>query len=93
MKKEYVSYSIYETLKQEFLPLYKKTPFLFFQFRKDYKNLYQKIQNFNIEYLKNKEKECNDFLSNIKGYSLDKEQREVVLSEEENTLEIGRAHV
>ncbi len=91
MKKEYVSYSIYETLKQEFLPLYKKTPFLFFQFRKDYKNLYQKIQNFNIEYLKNKEKECNDFLSNIKGYSLDKEQREVVLSEEENTLVIAGA--
>lgn len=49
-----------------------------------------KVQNNNI-YLEKKRKETDYFLSHIKGYSLDINQRKCVLNEEENLLVVAGA--
>lgn len=91
IKGEYITHATYQKIKQKFLPIYNKTSFISFRFRKDYKTLDKKVESLNQNYVKEQEKRYDAFLSNIKGYSLDKEQREVVLSEEENTLVIAGA--
>ena len=57
------------------------------------KNFFQKkfIKKQNKKYINNKLQEYKDFLDNINGKSLDKIQREIVVTEEDSTLVIAGA--
>jgi len=50
-----------------------------------------KINRLNKKYIKKELKECNYLLSNINGYSLDKEQRIAVITDEKANLIVAGA--
>lgn len=64
---------------------FKKKKFLF------YKWLSRKVNKTNNRYLNTKKIEYKNLLDNVNGYSLDDNQREIVLSEEDSTLVIAGA--
>lgn len=61
------------------------------KFVKDYKKIAELVYCSNQYYIKQALLENNDLLSNIKGHSLDSQQRECVVEEEDNILVIAGA--
>lgn len=61
------------------------------EFINKYSNLERIREVSNEQYLAREELETKELLDHVKGYPLDKEQREVVLREEQNTLVIAGA--
>lgn len=61
------------------------------KFVKDYKKIAELVYCSNQYYIKQTLLENNDLLSNIKGHSLDSQQRECVVEEEDNILVIAGA--
>ncbi len=88
-KKQYITLMQLEQLKIQYKIVCKKTHNR--QFKKQYKHLDTLIEKWNQEYIHQEEQKVKNLLDDVKGYPLDSEQREVVLSEEQNTLVIAGA--
>lgn len=73
--------------RKKYLLLFPKKRKFYFQ----YKNIEKLKEQNNSIYLKKKLEETKDFLSHIKGYSLDDNQRKCVLSEEDALLVVAGA--
>lgn len=96
---QYISNHILSNIKEDYLSEFEKINrrkyLLFFpkkrKFWKQYKNIDKlKVQN-NTIYIEKKLEETKDFLSHIKGYSLDTNQRKCVLNEEDALLVVAGA--
>ncbi len=88
-KQYYISLEQLEILKIQYKMICKKTHNK--QFQRQYKNLEKLVNEWNQIFLKNEDTKVSDLLDHVKGYPLDQEQRQVVLSEEQNTLVIAGA--
>lgn len=97
--KKYLSYRLIEDIKKEYEVEFKiikrKKYLLLFPQKRRFYFQYQKIEKLKEEnnaiYLEKKMLETKDFLSNIKGYSLDNNQRKCVLNEEDALLVVAGA--
>lgn len=86
---QYMSLYELEQLKQQYQKI------IAIENDKEFINKYKDLDSFrkesNKQYLKREEFETKELLDSVKGYPLDKEQREVVLRDEQNTLVIAGA--
>ena len=61
------------------------------KFRNDYSDLHRYVENLNRQYIQSENAKYNALFSNIDGKSLDAQQREAVISDEEHNLVVAGA--
>lgn len=101
MKKNYFRNSKKENLKKEYKHLYKKSRRVLYKliFRNkvfdDFKNIYSEldhlVEQWNKQFIEDELVSNNDFFSNFDGKSLDEQQKEAVIVDEDHNLVIAGA--
>ncbi len=87
LENTYISFQTLEQLKIKYQQVEHKEK----KGKEAYKNLDEWREISNQKYLQREETATKELLDHVKGYPLDKEQREVVLRDEQNTLVIAGA--
>ncbi len=94
LKKDYIPYSKFLEIKNEFNNLYNFTKIISFcykKFKNDYKNLKNNIDRYNEEYIKRELINQKEYFDNLFEYKIDNDQRKAILTDEDNTLIVAGA--